>query len=92
MVGFVHSSYSVSETSPEVEVCIQVSGAPFNTTHLGRPVLARISNQGGTATGNTQSCNGFTFVEIMGYKNVFTLKCLCKVLRFDQQVLTCVCT
>ena len=55
MVGFVHSSYSVSETSPEVEVCVQVSGAPFKTTELGRPVLARISNQGGTATGATHT-------------------------------------
>ena len=55
MVGFVHSSYSVSETSPEVEVCVQVSGAPFNTTELGRPVLARISNEGGTATGTTHT-------------------------------------
>ena len=51
MVGFVHSSYLMSETSPEVEVCVQVSGALFNTTELGRPVLARITNQGGTATG-----------------------------------------
>jgi len=53
MVGFAYSSYSVNETFPEVEVCVQVSGALFNTTELGRPVLARISNQGGTATGAT---------------------------------------
>ena len=91
MVGFVHSSYSVSEASPEVEVCVHVSGASFATTELGRPVLARISNMGGTATGTTQtlSCNVlyskfFTFVEVMNYKNVLTLKCLCKVSRFDQ--------
>ena len=50
MVGFESSSYTVSEATPEVEVCAQVSGAPFATTELGRPVLARISNQGGTAT------------------------------------------
>ena len=51
MIGFESSSYTVSEASPEIEVCVQVSGAPFATTELGRPVLARISNLGGTATG-----------------------------------------
>ena len=51
MVGFVYSTYSVSEASSEVEVCGQVSGAPFATTELERPVLAWISGQGKTATG-----------------------------------------
>ena len=55
MVGFESSSYTVSEATPEVEVCAQVSGTPFGTTELGRPVLARISNQGGTATGTTHT-------------------------------------
>ena len=53
MVGFESSSYSVSEATPEVEVCVQVSGASFGTTELGRLVLARISSLGGTATGTT---------------------------------------
>ena len=53
MVGFVHSTYSVSEASSELQVCVQVSGAPFGTTELERPVLARISSQGKTATGTT---------------------------------------
>ena len=51
MVGFESSSYMVSEASPEVEVCVQVSGAPFATSESERPVLARISNLEGTATG-----------------------------------------
>ena len=55
MVGFESSSYTVSEATPEVDVCVQVSGAPFATTELGRPVLARISSVGGTATGTTHT-------------------------------------
>ena len=69
MVGFVHSSYSVSEAFPEVEVCVQVSGAPYNTTELGRPVLARISNLGGTATGTTHTHAWHIHIQIALYSN-----------------------
>ena len=77
MVGFESSSYTVSEASPEVEVCVQVSGAPFATTELGRPVLARISNQGGTATGTTYTHT--LIVMLLKYHLESQTPCSCKI-------------
>ena len=51
MVGFESSSYTVSEASSELEVCVQLSGVLFSTSKVARPVLARITSQEETATG-----------------------------------------
>ena len=55
MVGFESSSYTVSEASSELEVCVQLSGVLLSTSKVARPVLARITSQEETATG-TYTC------------------------------------
>ena len=42
----------MNEGATAQEVCIQLSGAPFRTTALGRPVIVQVTSQGETATGN----------------------------------------
>jgi len=49
-IGFEQSSYTVSETSPVLDVCVRLSGAPYSTTTLMRPVVLRVASQGETAT------------------------------------------